>query len=354
VRPVRGRLIDSLLSGDRGAWLGFGLLWALTAILVLIHRPAEEASRTRRAGAAFAFALMAVATATSLAGLPLSAALAVPRLRWKAVEAPDLIASASGDSWRKLRGPAVVIPGPEPDLGIPTLDASDRWVLWGVLANKAVPGLAAAEASPAARGAPRLCRVDGAECRAWPVGWPDPARPEPGGELIWARASADAPLRALAYDVETGLYLMRLEGPSGAPVALDGPLFELVGRSGGEPKMEGPSVLFAVRSVIGGRLRAARVAATPDPGHPGSFGFHLHRADVSLRAAPRAFAWVARPLLGITGFTLPVGITLYLLARRRGKLHQVLPWLEASAAFAAGLAAAAPAIVALAGLWGSR
>lgn len=351
---MRERLIDSLISGDRSAWLGFGALWALTAVVVLLHRPAEEAARSRRAGAAFAFALMALATATSLSGLPLSAALAVPRLRWKAVEAPDLIATASGESWRKLRGPAAVIPGPEPDLGIPTLDAADRWVLHGVLANRAVPGLASAEAAAAPRGTSRLCRIEGGECRAWPVGWPDPARPEPGGELIWARPSADVPLRALAYDVETGLYLVRLESASGAPVGLDGPLFELVGRSGGEPKMVGASVLFAVRSVTAGRLRAARVAATPDPTRPGSFTFHLHRADVSLRAAPRAFAWVARPLLGLTGFTLPLGITLYLLARRRGQLHKALPWLEAGAAFAAGLAAAAPAIVAVASLWGSR
>jgi hypothetical protein len=352
---VRERLIDGLLQGDRATWAALGVLWLLTTVLVLLHQlPAPgEPGVHRRAGAAFAWALLTVTTATSLAGLPLSAALAIPRVRWKPAEAPDLLASSAG-TWRKLRGPAVVIPGPQPDLAVPTIDAADRWVLYGVLSGKPLPGLPAAEPAAAAPGAPRLCRTEGSECRAWPVAWPDPAKPTALGELVWTRSHAGLPLHALAYDVETGLYLTRIEPAPGVAPGLAGPHLELVGRPGGEPKLEGPSVVFVVRSVAGGWLRAARIAALPDASRPGGYVFQMHRADASLTAAPRAFAWVARPLLGLTSFALPLGITVYLFARRRQAGARVLVWLETVAAFAAGLAAAAPALVAIASLWGSR
>ena len=350
---MRERLIDGLVQGDRATWTALGALWALTAILVLLHRPSAEGEPRRRAGAAFAWALLAVTSVTSLVGLPLAAALALPRVRWKAVEAAELLATNGGDSWRKLRGPAVALPGPEPDLALPTIDAAGQWILVGMLSGKPVPGLPPAAATAAAPGAPRLCRTEGAECRAWPVAWPDPRRPTALGELIWTRATRGVALHALAYDVETGLYLVRIETAAGAPT-LAGPLLELVGRASAEPKVDGPSVVFVVRSVAGGRLRAARVAAMPDAARPGGHVFHLHRADASLTAAPRLHAWVARPLLMLTSLALPLGISVYLAARRRRATARVLPRLEAAAAFAAGLAAAAPAAVAVASLWGSR
>lgn len=360
---MRERLLDGLLRGDRATWGALGALWALTAILVLLHRPVDERREPHerdprtakgRAGAAFAWALLVVTTATSLAGLPLSAALALPRVRWKAVEAPDLIAVNAGDGWRRLRGPVVVTTGPEPDFAVPTLDASDRWILFGMLSGKPIPGLPPAEASAAAPGALRLCRAEGTECRAWPVSWPDPGRPAALGELIWRRNAPGTPLRALAYDVETGLYLDRIDPAPGVPAGLAGPHLEIVGRPSAEPKLEGPSVVFAVHRVMGGRLRAARVAAIPDPARGGGYAFHLHRADVSLTAAPFVFTWIAGPLQLLTSFALPIGIVVHLLARRRRATARVLPWLEALAAFAAGLAAAAPALVAVASLWGSR
>lgn len=349
---MRERLIDGLVRGDRATWAAYGALWVLTAILVLLHRPATDRDRAGRGRAALAWALVAVTTATSLAGLPLAAALAVPRIRWQAVEAADLIAT-TGDSWRKLRGPAVVIPGPEPELAVPTIDAAHRWILVGLLSGAPVPGLPPAEATAAAPGSARLCRSDSTECRAWPVAWPDPARPAALGELIWARASRGTVLRALAYDVETGLYLSRIEAASGAG-DLAGPHLEVVGRPSADPKVEGPSVVLVVRRVAAGRLRAARVAALPDAARPGGHVFQLHRAHASLTAAPRVYAWIARPLLSITSLALPLAVGLYLAARRRGDGARVLLQLEAAAAFAAGVAAAAPAVVALVSLWTSR
>jgi hypothetical protein len=283
----------------------------------------------------------------------LAAALAVPRVRWKAVEAPDLIAT-NGDSWRKLRGPAVVIPGPQPDLAVATIDAANRWILVGMLSGAPLPGLPPAEATAAEPGAPRLCRSDGTECRAWPVSWPDPARPAALAELIWSRATRTTPLRALAYDVETGLYLSRIEPATGASGDVAGPHLDVAGRPSAEPKEEGPSVVLVVRSVADGRLHAARIAALPDAARPGGHAFQLHRAEVSLTAAPRVYAWLARPLLALGSLALPLAISIYLSARRRGMGARVLPGLEAASAFAAGVAAAAPAVVALASLWASR
>ena len=351
VGAVRDRLIEALLHGDRAAWAAIGVLWALTTILVLSHRPPGGG---RRASTAFTFALLAMSTATSLAGIALSAALAVPRIRWKAADAPELLVTSGGPTWRRLRGPAVAIPGPDPDIAVPTLDGADRWVLVGLLSGKPVPGLPAAEAAATAPGAARLCRTEGSECRAWPVAWPDPAKPASLGELTWTRAAPPASRRPLAVDVETGLYLTRIDPAPGVAGGLEGPHLEMVGRAGVEPKLEGPSVVFAVRSVVAGRLRAARIAATPDPARPGGLAFHLHRADASLTAAPRMFLWVAGPLATLTGLALPLGLAVYLFARRRRALDRALPWLETSAALAAGVAAAAPALVAVASLWGSR
>lgn len=185
------------------------------------------------------------------------------------------------------------------------------------------------------------------------MAWPDPAKPASLGELTWTRAAPPASRRPLAVDVETGLYLTGID-PDGVAFGLEGPHLEMVGRAGAEPKLEGPSVVFAVRSVVAGRLRAARNSRHPDPARPGGFAFHLHRADASLTAAPRMFLWIAGPLATLTGLALPLGLAVYLFARRRRALDRALPWLEASAALVAGVAASAPALVAVASLWGSR
>lgn len=377
---MRERLIHGLIQGDRGTWAALGVLWALTALLVLLHRPGgwqkTPGSRAERAGPAFTWALLAMTTATSLAGLPLAAALAVPRVRWRIADAGDLLV-ASGETWRRLRGPVAAIGGTAPDLAIPTVDAADQWVLVELLSGKPAPGLPPAETAPAAPGTTRLCRADGSHgCRAWPVAWPDPARTPPQSELTWARG---VPEQALAYDVETGLYLVRVDPPpppGHEAAAGEAPRLEIVGRLGTDPPREGSSVLFVVRRIAGGRLRAARVVATPaEAGRPGH-AFHLQRADVSLIAGPRAFALVARPILAVTSFALPLGILVHVLAPlalrarrarrdaggeplaatalRKQAAALVGPWLEAIAAFSAGLAAAAPAIVAIASLWGSR
>jgi hypothetical protein len=392
---VRDRLIDGLIQGDRLAWAALGVLWLVTAAVVLLHRPGKS-------GAAWTWILLATATATSIAGLSLSAAIAVPRLRWETVAAPDLIAEpaekgAGRETWRRLRGPAVEIAGA--DLAVPTIDTSGRWVLVGLLSGHAVEGLPAAEPAPIPPGATRLCPTEGETCRPWPVAWPDPARHGAQAELSWTRAEptpglrattlrtarepsataeGNAVERALAYDVETGLYLVRVEpaapvamgpqeAPSPAPPApprtraelLAGPHLEITGRLAAEAPREGTSVLLVVRRIAGGQLRAARVIAAPATSGLGHV-FRLQRAHVSLTAGPTAFAWVARPLLALTSFSLPLGVLALLLAPfvRRTDRETAAAWLAprlaAFAVLAAGLAAAAPAVVAMASLWGSR
>ncbi len=379
---MRERLIDGLVQGDTLAWALLGALWLVTTALVLAHRPRE------RPGGAWTFALLAAATATSLAGLPLASAIAVPRVRWKTVDAPDLVLPG-GETWRRLRGPSAVVPGPAPDVAVPTIAATDRWVLVGVLSGEPVQGLPAALPAPNDPAAPRLCRTDADGCRPWPVAWPDPTRPAPLAELLWSLSGPPGrPMQiedALAYDVETGLYLRRIDPPTpgvatngsvggeapSSPYAvpspgLDGPFLELVGRVTADAPREGTSVLFTVRRVAHGRLRSARVVATPmlPVGAAGGHAFHLQRSDVSLTAGPRAFRWFARPVLTLTSFSLPLGLLAILVGQgiaggRRSKEGEVAAlrmarWLEAVAVLLAGLAAAAPAVVAMASLWGAR
>jgi hypothetical protein len=359
--------VSALIQGDRLAWGAVGLLWGLTALVVLLHRPGRLGGAVADRRTAWTWLLLAAATGTSLAGLPLSAAIAMPRVRWVTVDAPDLVAT-NGETWRKLRGPAVPVAGP--DVAVPTVDAAGRWVLYGLLSGKAAPGLPAAEPAPLQPGATRLCRVEGDACRPWPVAWPDPARPLVSGELSWARAGDQD---ALAYDVETGLYLRQIEPRAPAEASHDGPAsgprprppsepcLELVGRVAPDEPHEGSSVLFVVREVIGGRLKAMRIAATPSPSGSGHV-FHVQRAEASLTAGPRVHAFV-RPVLALTSLSLPLGVIALLLApwlyRRRGETRReaaawIGPHLEAAAVLAAGVAAAAPAVVAIASLWGSR
>ncbi len=364
---MRDRLIDALVRGDVSRWAAIGVLWALATLVVLVHRPGRRPPRAAPFRTAWTWILLAAATATSLAGLPLSAAIAVPRLRWVAVDAPDLVAQNPG-TWRKLRGPGVAIAGP--DVAVPTIDAGGRWVLYGLLSGKPVPGLPAAEPAPLEPGAPRLCRIEGTACRPWPVAWPDPTRPLAQADLSWAPAGGrplggSAPFRiddALAFDVESGLYLRHIEpAPLRAPVSgkiLDGPHLEITGRVAADEPHEGSSVLFVVRKVVKGRLTEVRLAAMPAPRGGLGHVFQLQRAGASLTAGPRVYAYVVRPVLLLTSLSLPLGGVVILLERllrrRRDAASWVAPALEAVAALSAGVAVAGPAVVAMASLWGSR
>jgi hypothetical protein len=91
----------------------------------------------------------------------------------------------------------------------------------------------------------------------------------------------------------------------------------------------------------------------------------VQRAEVSLTAGRRVFVWAVRPVLVLTSFALPLGVLAFLLApllhrarRRPGTRREAAAWigpyLEGAAVLAAGIAAAAPAVVVLASLWGSR
>ena len=358
---MRDRLIDALVRGDRSAWAAFGVLWVLTTLMVLLQRPGPPPRR-----ATWAWLLLAVASTTSLAGLPLSAAIAMPRVRWAPVDAPDLTAT-NPETWRKLRGPAVAVGGP--DIAVPTIDTAGHWVLYGLLSGKALPGLPAAEPAPLDLGAPRLCRIEGDTCRPWPVSWPDPARPLAQADLTWAPpgrqpfgGSALGLEDALAYDVETGLYLRHIEpAPLHAPAngkLLDGPHLELTGRVNADEPHDGPSVLFVLRKVAGGRLTQVRMAAVPAPGGGQGHVFQLQRASASLTAGPRVYAYAVRPVLALTSLSLPLGggvlLLAWLLGRRREAASWITPAIEAAAALSAGVAAAGPAVVAIASLWGSR
>ena len=358
---MRDRLIDALVRGDRPAWAAVGALWALTALLVLLHRP----GRGRAAGT---WLLLAVATGTSLAGLPLSAAIAVPRLRWAPVDAPDLTAT-NPETWRKLRGPAVAVGGP--DVAVPTIDAAGRWVLYGLLSRKPVPGLPAAEPAPLEPGAPRLCRIEGT--RAGPGPSPGPTlparscRPTSRGRLpASARSAGACPCGLMTPSRSTSRRGFTCGGFEPAPLhaaasgrLLDGPYLELTGRVAADEPHEGSSVLFVLRKVAGGRLTEVRLAATPAPRGGLGHVFQVQRAGASLTAGPRVYAYAVRPVLLLTSLSLPLGAVVLLLGalfrRRRGEAAPwIAPYLEAAAALSAGVAAAAPAVVAMASLWGSR
>jgi hypothetical protein len=308
--------------------------------------------------------LLAATTATSLAALPLAMAVAIPRVRWKTVEAPEIV-EASGDTWRRLRGPAVVVTvDGARDVALPAIDAQDRWILVGLLSGRPIPGLAEAPATAATPGGPRICRAEGEACRAWPASWPDPSSALPASTFTWSRRGAST---AIAYDRDAGLFLQDVKDPSDdAPPSTSDDALEIQGRVTDGPRRDGPSALFVVRRVSGGRMRAARVIAVPTAG---GHDFDLQRADVALDAGRQVLRYVARPALVVTSLALPAGVLAYLLAplllaaRRRGasapsSRGDAYAWLSRHASpvatFAAGVAAAAPAVVALASLWASR
>ncbi len=358
---MRDQLIDQLVQGAKLPWALFAALGALTTLVVLFHRswgPGKSLGLGRVLG------LLALTSGTSLAALPVATALAVPRVRFRAVDPGDL-AAPGGETWRKLRGPAVqVADGPQSiDVGLPTLDAAGEWVLVGLLSGKRVPGLDPAPAAEPGPGAPRLCRQDAPECRAWPASWPDPREPINRSELVWGRAPTEGD--RMAYDVETGLFL-RGERRSEA-----GPAVEIAGRLSGDALRPPPSVAVVVWRIGDERLSALRVVAFPG-GPPGAAAtgmatptFQAHRADVSLTAGRRALRLFVQPLLWLTSFALPLGLLFYLVGAAllgrsrseedpRGAAQRLLGWIDALAALGAGLSVAAPAVVALASLWGPR
>lgn len=198
--------------------------------------------------------------------------------------------------------------------------------------------------------------------------------------------------------------------PARAPDHPPLPMIEVVGRLSTSPPREGMTALFIVRSITGGQLRAMRVVSgpadigrsaasvspssgngqgsasagpsssneDPDFASEGMHTFSLQRASVDLDAGRRVLSYFARPALWITAFALPAGLLASILAplwfalrNRRGagpessgpaslipSRRTAFTWISPAAAsiatFAAGLATAAPAAVALASLWGSR
>jgi hypothetical protein len=362
---MREGLLGALIQGDKTIWAMLAALWLVTTLLVVFRR--SSYGRGAPATPLRIIVLLGATSIISLSALPLASAVAIPRIRWKTVDAPDLCAP-TGDTWRHLRGPAVpVVDHGMPDVAVPTLDAQDRWILVGLLSGRPIEGLAPAPVAPLETGVPRICRADGASCRPWPAGWPDPSHPIGTGELIWTKEPSAA---ALAYDAETGHYLQAIAGVSeaerSAATGSQAPaVLELAGRIANDAPREGASVLFLLRRVVGDRLHAVRVVSVSTPAGK---SFHLQRADVSLTSGPRMVRWFARPALFVTSLALPLGLVVYLYVifssrRRKGRAVRLdlsqrstsrLNALSAAATFAAGVAAGAPAVVAIASLWGSR
>ncbi len=289
-----------------------GALWLLTAGLVLALRSRGRGwllslgrgSWTVLVMPVGTLALLAMTTVVSIAALPLSMAVAVPRIRWKTVEGGELLAS-SGDSWRKLRGPAVpVVVGGIADVGVPTIDKEGKWVLFGILSGRAIEGLPPAEEGKIAADATRICEADGGRCRGWPASWPRPKPIPASQELTWSgRFRPDA----LAHEVESGLFLLPEEEASSE----GGWDLEVLGHVDGDSPREPLSVVLTVRRVSGERLSGARIVAVVNGAQ---YAFHLQRVDVSLSRGPLALRYVARPVILLTSLALPVGLLLHLLA----------------------------------------
>ncbi|MEJ7730950.1 MAG: hypothetical protein WKG00_17245 [Polyangiaceae bacterium] len=126
-------LVEALVRFDRVTWLLVGSLWLVTAALLLVQRGPSRVGMARTA------ALMVVASTTALLGLFAVSAVSVPRLVWKPQVERELVES-SGDSWRRLRGPAVQVSvAGAPDLCVPTVDGRGEWVLFG-LSGAPLPG----------------------------------------------------------------------------------------------------------------------------------------------------------------------------------------------------------------------
>ncbi|MCK6593420.1 MAG: hypothetical protein L6Q76_38165, partial [Polyangiaceae bacterium] len=308
LKPMVSEAAQLLIRGDRFAWALVAAFWLTTAVAVFAQRRDAQPSLRRVLGLLFA------ALVTSVAGLVVASAVAVPRLRWRSDEGTFLVAT-EGETWRRLRGPSVPVATPEgPDIAVPTIDAEERWVLYGLLSGRPLEGLPAAPDVAPKAGAPRLCHTATEMCRAWPPGWPDPTRPGNYGELVWEKTGA---LDAAAYDVETKAFLtggtLDPHGRKLDPEALvKGTGIELIGRISNDPAREHLSSLFIVRRIAGGRLRAARVVSKPSIGKP--FVFVLQRAEADLATGPLVYRVAARPVLLVSALALPFALIAYLLA----------------------------------------
>lgn len=307
-RPMRDGLVAGLIQGELLPWLIMLGLWLATAALIVSRRAGA------RRGPVGVITLLVAVSFTSLAGLSLSQAVAVPRLRWRDVPWPAVVAP-EGETWRKLRGPVTLATTPSgPDIALASLDGDD-WALFGLLSGARIEGLPPALPGPINPGSARLCREGHDECRPWPIAWPPPTRPTEADEFVWSRGSLGKGDPPLAYDVETGQSLHRIEPARGAQGTADlaGPFVELIGRVTTDPPRTGPTSIFIVRTIAGGRLRAARVVSVPVAGR---FTFHLQRADHVLTTAPAIHRAVAKPLLLASFAAAPIGVFAYLLAPR--------------------------------------
>lgn len=306
--PIVSEAAQLLIRGERFAWALVAAFWLATAVTVFAHRGDVHPSLRRVMGLLFA------ALATSVAGLVVASAVAVPRLRWRSDEGADLV-MPEGETWRRLRGPSVQVETPEgPDIAVPTIDAEERWVLYGLLSSQRIEGLSEAPDVAPKAGAPRICHTATEMCRAWPPGWPDPAQAGSFSELVWEKTGA---LDAAAYDVETKVFLtggtFAAHGPKLGPEELvKGSGMELIGRISNDPAREHVSSLFIVRRIAGGRLRAARVVSRPSIGKP--FVFVLQRAEVDLVAGPLVHRMAARPVLWASALALPFALIAYVFA----------------------------------------
>jgi hypothetical protein len=312
-------LVDGLIEGDRLSWAVVGGIWLAAAIAAFTLR-ARAATPTR------ALILAAIASALVVVAAPLASALSLPHLRWANADEPTLVAT-TGETWRKLRGPAaLVLVGGAPEIAIPTVDAQERWILYGLLGKKPIEGLEPAPPAPPEPGAARLCRNEGEGCRAWPATWPDPTKAPALAELEWQREPGGAALAfsALAYDQDTQLFL-HSAGKKGQGA------LEIIGRLSNDPARDSASALFVVRAVANGHLRAVRILAAPAPaaeadapaankaapaGPPG-YAFHLQRAEASLLLAPAIHRYLVLPILLLAALMLPFALLAFALAPKR-------------------------------------
>lgn len=378
-------LVDAFLRGHRGAWIGLLGLVLLAVVAVLVQR-AHKATPGRLLLTSMLVSVL------SVAGVLAGTALAVPRIVWRRAEAPPFVV-ASGDTWRTLRAPstALLVDG-RPEVGVAGAGKDGRIRLFGLFSGAPIDGYPDAGAAPPVPGRPRICHLDKEECRAWPAAWPEPAAASSGSDFIWTR---DLLLRALAYDVESGLLLHHVEGlrTEGGAVAGTGnaPIapakavpttgtwaLEQSGKLTNEPSRDGPTALFVVRRIADGRLDAVRLVSVP-AGE--GFTFSVERATVSLSAGPAVFAWFGRPLLLAMVVWFPFAslalqaAPAWWASRRRKRMAAGEPLsempadaasfqhaardamarkLHGPAIFALGLVLAAPAVVAVVGMLSAR
>lgn len=380
-------LVDAFLRGQRGAWIG---LFAV----VLVAAAVALGSRGARTSPGRVLLLSALVSALSAGGILLAMAFALPRIVWRRAPSPAF-AAPSGEMWRTLRAPAAsFLSQGRPEIGLAGIDDAGKVRLFGLFSGAPIEGLADAPADLPVPGNARICRVDREECRAWPAEWPEPSSVPSGSDFVWTR---DFSAKAMAYDVESGLFLHHVEGlraagpavamvgsagagapPPGARSTAGSWALEQVGRMSNEPSREGPTALFVVRRIAGDKLDAVRVVSAPQGE---AFTYSVERARVSLSATQTAFGWLARPLLLGLVVWFPV-VTILLQAApawwasRRRKLMaegKPVPEMPAEAAqfsaaarqamaeklhgfavLAVGLALAAPAVVAVVGMIAAR